>query len=115
MTTVKTWGADVAQRAVSTAAQTALGLVTANTAGWTHLGIAAVGSAAGLAAVICVLQHLSDLKGTLPDPLTAVFTTTSGTVATSPPMHVQTSNAPATPVVTARDTIEALPPTAPAA
>jgi len=40
-----------------------------------------------------------------------VFSTTTGTVTSASPVFTQTSDAPATPVVAARDTIEALPPT----
>jgi len=98
MSNFKAWAKDVALRAVKTAAQAAVALVTANTAGLTHLDFATVADVAAMAAFVCVLQNLSNLK--VPDPaafvpLEAVFTTTTGTVVTAPPVLAQTSDAPA--------------------
>lgn len=84
MTNVQAWAADVAQRAVSTAAQAALGLMTTNTAGWTHLSFAAVSQTAGVAALICVLQHLSELKGNTPAGPVVGTTVITGTVESGP-------------------------------
>lgn len=66
MSNFKTWALDVAQRAVSTAAQAILALTGTNTAGWTHLSFGTVAKAGAGAALICILQHLSDLKGFTP-------------------------------------------------
>jgi len=97
MSNFKAWAKDVALRAIKTAAQAAVALVTANTAGLTHLDFATVADVAAMAAFVCVLQNLSNLK--VPDPaasapLEAVFTTTTGTVGTAPPVFTQTSDAP---------------------
>ena len=75
MSNFKAWAKDVALRAVKTAAQASVALVTANTAGLTHLDFAVVAYVAAMAAFVCVLQNLSNLK--VPDPalLPAVYTT----------------------------------------
>jgi len=70
MSNFKAWAKDVALRAVKTAAQAAVALVTANTAGLTHLDFAVVADVAAMAAFVCVLQNLSNLK--IPDPAVAV-------------------------------------------
>jgi hypothetical protein len=98
MSNFKAWAKDVSLRAVKTAAQSAGAVITANTAGLTHVPFVTVVDVAGLAALICVLQNLSNLKvpdPAVPAPLEAVFTTTTGTVVTGPPVFTQTSDAPA--------------------
>ena len=82
MSNFKAWAKDVALRAVKTAAQAAVALITANTAGLTHLDFAVVADVAAMAAFVCVLQNLSNLK--VPDPaasvpLEAVLSTTGAT------------------------------------
>ena len=62
MSNFKAWAKDVALRAVKTAAQAAGAVITANTAGLTHVPFGTVADVAGLAALICVLQNLSNLK-----------------------------------------------------
>jgi len=100
----KAWAKDVALRAVKTAAQAAGAVITANTAGLTHVPFGTVADVAGLAALICVLQNLSNLK--VPDPAvpvpfaTPVATTMSSTSGYSrsgqlePPTAVQPPVAP---------------------
>ena len=70
MSNFKAWAKDVALRAVKTAAQAAGAVITANTAGLTHVPFGTVADVAGLAALICVLQNLSNLK--VPDPAAPV-------------------------------------------
>ena len=69
MSNFKAWAKDVALRAVKTAAQAAGAVITANTAGLTHLDFAVVADVAAMAAFVCVLQNLSNLK--VPDPTVA--------------------------------------------
>lgn len=60
--TVKTWAVDTGIRAVKTAAQTAVAALGVNASGLLHVNWADVGSLAGLAAVVCVLQNLATLN-----------------------------------------------------
>jgi len=92
MSNFKAWAKDVALRAVKTAAQAAVALVTANTAGLTHVPFGTVADVAGLAALICVLQNLASLK--VPDPAPAPMTVTN--VYQQPPV---TAPDPTVPVV----------------
>lgn len=57
----------VAERAVKTAAQAALALLTANQTGWVDVDWAAVASVAGLAAVASVLTSLVSVGSGQPD------------------------------------------------
>lgn len=59
---VKTWAVDTGIRAVKTAAQTAVAALGVNATGLLHVNWADVGSLAGLAAVVCVLQNLATLN-----------------------------------------------------
>ena len=77
MSNFKAWAKDVALRAVKTAAQAAGAVITANTAGLTHVPFGTVADVAGLAALICVLQNLSSLKVPEPVPWPALVTTTN--------------------------------------
>ena len=83
MSAVTAWAKDVALRAVKTAAQAAVAAVTANTAGITHLDIAAVGVVSGLAAVVCVLQNLANLR--VSDPNGTVESSATAATAVVPP------------------------------
>ena len=74
----KAWAKDVALRAVKTAAQAAGAVITANTAGLTHVPFGTVADVAGLAALICVLQNLSNLK--VPNPVVAPRTIVNNVV-----------------------------------
>ena len=78
MSNFKAWAKDVALRAVKTAAQSAGAVITANTAGLTHVPFGTVADVAGLAALICVLQNLSNLK--VPNPVVAPRTIVNNVV-----------------------------------
>jgi hypothetical protein len=80
MSNFKAWAKDVALRAVKTAAQAAGAVITANTAGLTHVPFGTVADVAGLAALICVLQNLSNLK--VPTPAASVVAPRVGNSAT---------------------------------
>lgn len=62
MVSFRAWVKDVALRAVKTAAQAAVAVITANSAGLTSIPFGVVADIAGLAALVCVLQNLSNLK-----------------------------------------------------
>ncbi len=83
------WVKDTVLRSIKTAAQSAVALVTANTAGLTSVSWVHVGDVAGLAFVVCVLHNLSTLKVDAPpavaDPLPAIATVQVATPATTFP------------------------------
>lgn len=60
--TLKTWAVDTGIRAIKTAAQTAVAALGVNASGLLHVNWSDVGSLAGLAAVVCVLQNLATLN-----------------------------------------------------
>lgn len=62
MKAFKSWAVDTGVRAVKTAAQTAVAIVTANTAGVTDVAWMHVLDVAGLAAIITVLHNLASLN-----------------------------------------------------
>lgn len=67
---------DVAERAVSTAAQAAIGVLTAGAVGLVDVDWAATGSIAGLAAVVSVLKSL--VAGTSGDGTASLVDTSPG-------------------------------------
>jgi hypothetical protein len=71
MSNFQAWALDVGVRAIKTAAQTAVALLIGNTSGLLSVDWANVGSLAGFAAVVCVLQNLTTLNLTS-QPVVAV-------------------------------------------
>lgn len=68
----KAWAGDAALRAIKTGAQTAVGLLGANTAGLTTVGWVHVLEVAGLAAGVSILQNLATVKTLTPIVQTVV-------------------------------------------
>ena len=68
MSSLKAWALDTGLRAVKTGAQTAVALVTANTAGLTAIPWVHVLDVAGLAVVVSVLHNVSTLSLGKPEP-----------------------------------------------
>ena len=71
-----TFWKDAAERAVSTAAQAANGVLTAGAVGLVHVDWAATGSIAGLAAVVSILKSL--VAGTSGDGSASLVDTDPG-------------------------------------
>lgn len=80
MNTFTAWAKDVALRAVKTAAQTAGAIISANTGGLTHVPLGTVVDVAGLAALICILQNLSNLQLTTQPATTSITVHPKGSV-----------------------------------
>jgi len=96
MSAIKAWAYDVAVRAAKTFAQTLAGMLGANAVDILHVDWKADLAVAAGAAVACVLQNVQSFPSRqIPAPLEAVFTSTTGTVVTAPPVFTQTSDAPA--------------------
>ena len=96
-TNFQSWAVDTLIRAVKTAAQTAVAALGVNATGLLHVDWVSVGSLAGLAAVTCVLQNLSNLS--VPDA--AVVPVVES------PLHA--GDVPAAPVVESAPTDPAAP------
>ena len=94
MTNIKAWALDVAVRAIKTAAQTAVALLVGNTTGILTVNWTNIGSLAGLAAIVCVLQNLSTLDLTSA-PVVAVSVAHAPMLVTPPALPVTIPEPPA--------------------
>jgi hypothetical protein len=90
------WAVDVGVRAVKTAAQTAVALLIGNTSGILAVDWANIGSLAGMAAVVCILQNLTTLNITpaTVEPAAAKKRVVYAPMSVTPPAQPRTIHEP---------------------